>query len=77
MGARPQHAPRYRLLCHRLRELRELAGLTQRTLAERLKKPHSYVHKVEHGDRRIDPIEFIAWCKACGEIGSQELSRFE
>lgn len=29
-------------------------------------KPHSYVHKVETGERRIDPVEFIAWCRSCG-----------
>jgi hypothetical protein len=32
----------------------------ERQLAKRLRKPHSYVHKVEVGDQRIDPIEFIA-----------------
>ena len=26
----------------------------------------TYVHKVETSDRRIDPIEFIAWWRACG-----------
>jgi len=76
MGAGPQHNPRYRQLCERLRALRELAGLTQRALAERLKKPYSYVHKVEHGDRRIDPIEFIAWCRACEMDPTRELGRF-
>jgi len=57
--------------------MREAAGLTQRALAAQLKKPHSYVHKVEHGDRRIDPIEFVAWCRACGQSASNELSGFE
>jgi hypothetical protein len=36
-----------------------------RQLATVLGKAHSYVAKVEHGTRRIDPIEFIAWCVAC------------
>jgi hypothetical protein len=34
-------------------------------MAKKLKKPPSYVHKSEIGDRRIDPIEFVAWCRAC------------
>ncbi len=65
MGARPQHTLAYRRLCSLLRKWRMEAELTQRGLANRLRKPHSYVHKVEVGDRRIDPVEFIAWCKAC------------
>ncbi|GMU38900.1 MAG: helix-turn-helix transcriptional regulator [Phycisphaerae bacterium] len=49
-----------------LRRMREEAGLTQRNLAERLKMHNSMVHRSEIGDRRVDPIEFAAWCRACG-----------
>ena len=42
------------------------AGLTQRALGDRLKKPHTFVHKTETGDRRIDPLEFAMWCVECG-----------
>jgi transcriptional regulator with XRE-family HTH domain len=66
MGARAQHNYAYRRLCGLLRQWRTDADLTQRALASRLGKPHSYVHKSEIGDRRIDPLEFIAWCRACG-----------
>ena len=66
MGARPQHTPAYRRMCGLLRDWRAKAELTQRELATRLKRPPSFVHKVEVGERRIDPIEFIAWCRACG-----------
>lgn len=66
MGTRPQHSAAYRRLCHLLRDYRGDADLTQRALAAKLRKPHSYVYKVENGERRIDPVEFVAWCKACG-----------
>jgi transcriptional regulator with XRE-family HTH domain len=66
MGARPQHSSRYRRLCGLLRGWRTSAGLTQRDLAAKLKKPPSFVHKTEVADRRIDPLELIAWCLACG-----------
>jgi hypothetical protein len=66
MGARPQHTLAYRRFCTLLRGWRDRAGLTQRALAKLLNKPHSYVHKAEVGDRRVDPLEFIAWCEACG-----------
>lgn len=51
--------------------------MTQRALALQLRKPHSYVHKVEVGDRRIDPIEFIAWCHACERQAPASLSDVE
>ena len=30
-------------------------------------RPDTFVHKSETGDRRIDPIEFVRWCRACGQ----------
>jgi transcriptional regulator with XRE-family HTH domain len=54
--------------------LRSEAGLTQRALAEKLRRPHSYVAKVEHGDRRIDPVEFVEWCQACGFDPGSEIT---
>jgi hypothetical protein len=65
-GPRQQHAPAYKRMCALLRAWRTEAELSQRGLAAKLKRPPSYVHKVEVADRRIDPIEFIAWCRACG-----------
>jgi ribosome-binding protein aMBF1 (putative translation factor) len=38
---------------------RERAGLPQRDLAVRLKRPHSFVGRVEAGERCIKVIEFI------------------
>ena len=39
-------------------------GLSQRALAERLGVIHSFVGKVETGDRRLDVFEFIDYCRA-------------
>lgn len=66
MAARPQHKAAYRRLCALLRQMREGAGLTQRDLAIRLKMHNTMVHRSEIGDRRIDPVEFADWCRACG-----------
>lgn len=56
----------YPLLCKTLKEARLAAGLRQVDVAERLEKPQSYVAKVESGERRIDLIETIAYCKSIG-----------
>lgn len=47
-----------------LKNCREEKGMTMRDLATRLGKPHSYVQKVEQGERRLDVIEFIWYCQA-------------
>jgi transcriptional regulator with XRE-family HTH domain len=39
---------------------RKSSGLTQRELATRLRKPPSWVGKIETKERRIDLVEFIA-----------------
>lgn len=67
----------YRRLCGVLRQLRQEADMTQRDLAAKLRKPPSFVHKCEVGDRRIDPVELIYWCKACGASSSRTLAELE
>lgn len=42
-----------------LRAAREDAGLTQVQLAERLKRPQSFVSKSERRERRVDVVEFL------------------
>ena len=74
---KPQHAPAYRRLAQRLRELRVEAGLTQRGLADQIRLPASTVHKIEHGDRRIDPVEFVRWCRVCGVDAGQTLNQLK
>jgi ribosome-binding protein aMBF1 (putative translation factor) len=54
----------HRRLCTALAEARAQVGLTQRELAARLRRPHSYVAKIEGGERRIDVIEFIELARA-------------
>lgn len=49
-----------------LRQIRIDAGLTQVQLAEKLGKPQSYVSKAEMGERRLDFLETLDFCVACG-----------
>jgi transcriptional regulator with XRE-family HTH domain len=43
---------------------REQAGLRQADVARRLKRPQSYVSKIELGERRLDLVEFIQFVRA-------------
>lgn len=53
------HRHQYELFRLLLVTARESAGLTQVQVAQRLKKPQSYVSKYERGERRIDFTEFM------------------
>jgi ribosome-binding protein aMBF1 (putative translation factor) len=56
----------HRALIDILVESREQAGLTQRDLAARLKRPHSFIGRIEAGERRVDVIEFIEITRVMG-----------
>jgi len=58
------HDPRYIKLIHDLVVIRESKKVTQVELASSLKKPQSYVAKVENLDRRIDVLELQDWLNA-------------
>lgn len=58
------HDPRYKKLIVGLISTRETLNITQVQLATTLKKPQSYVAKVENLDRRIDIIELVDWLEA-------------
>jgi DNA-binding XRE family transcriptional regulator len=49
----------HRQLIELLVSARQEAELTQRDLASRLKRPHSFIGRIEAGERRVDVIEFI------------------
>jgi transcriptional regulator with XRE-family HTH domain len=57
-----------------LKKLRRQAGLTQETLAQRLKMPQSFVSKYESGERRLDVLELRHVCTVL-EIGVSEFAK--
>jgi len=65
MATKSQHASAYQEIPAFLRTLREEAGLTQRGLGKRMKKPQSWIYNCESANRRVDVAEFIAWARAC------------
>ena len=64
---RSRSSPRYARLAQLLTEAREAAGLTQVQLALRLRRPQSFVSKIESGERRIDVIELL---EIADEVGA-------
>ena len=46
-----------------LRQVRTDAGFTQIELADKLRRPQSFVSKYESGERRLDLIELREICK--------------
>jgi transcriptional regulator with XRE-family HTH domain len=69
------HTTEYAALRSELCLARKNAGLSQRQLATRLQVPHSWVAKVENGERRIDLVEFGWFLSACGADSRQVANR--
>ena len=69
------HTKEYAALRSELKQARETAGISQRELAERLNVPHSWVAKVENGERRVDLIEFGWFLNACGADSTAAANR--
>ena len=57
-------SPHYLVVRKKLVEMRKAAGLTHRQLAERLGREHSFVWRIEQGERRLDLVEFFWVCRA-------------
>jgi transcriptional regulator with XRE-family HTH domain len=60
------HSDEYKHFVAELRAAREEAGMSQATLASRLKIDRTLVTKAEGGVRRLDLIELRVWLGAMG-----------
>ncbi len=47
--------------------MRTEAGFTQQQLADALEREQSFVWRIEHGERRLDVVEFFWVCEALGQ----------
>ena len=71
------YSPDYERIVALLREVRERAGLSQAELAARLQRPRTFVTKIELGERRIDLLEWLDFCRACDTTPAEFLSGLE
>ncbi|WP_434516641.1 helix-turn-helix domain-containing protein [Dechloromonas sp. ARDL1] len=60
------HSPQYEIFRRLIVQARRDAGLTQTEVALRLRKPQSFISKLERGERRIDVPEFVEIAEAMG-----------
>jgi len=58
------YSPPYQALIAWLRAQRLAKGLTLREVGARVKRPHSWVGKIETGERRLDVAEYVTLCRA-------------
>lgn len=56
----------YSMLRAWLKSQRLEAGLTLRTLTEKLDVPYSIIERIEDGSRKLELFEFIEYCNAVG-----------
>lgn len=77
MNALPRDARQRPPICKILVEARAAAGLSQRQVAKRVGRAHSYIAKIEAGDRRLEVAEFIELARALQVDPKLLLARLE
>lgn len=68
---RTLRSPGHLALMAVLKQARLDAGLTQTELADRLKRPQSFVAKYENGERKVEVVEFVQIVKEIGCDGCE------
>ncbi|MBU0723107.1 helix-turn-helix domain-containing protein [Patescibacteria group bacterium] len=66
------YSKEYKKTIEKLKRARIEVGLKQEEVAEKLKKPQSYISKIERGERRID----IAELQDLAKIYKKEINFF-
>ena len=60
------YSPHYDQLRAWMKQKREESGLSLRTVGEMVGRHHSVVGKLEQDRRKIEMLEFVAYCQAIG-----------
>ncbi len=69
------HSEHGKVIADTLANLRAKTGMTQRDLAQKLGREHSFVAHCELGERRVDLAEFYWFCEACEVSPATEASK--
>lgn len=65
---------RHKALIATLTAARERAGLSQRDLASRLGRAHSFIGKIESGERQLNVLEFCEYAEVLGADAAELLA---
>ncbi|NCO24995.1 helix-turn-helix transcriptional regulator [Candidatus Parcubacteria bacterium] len=57
------YSKEYKGFLSKIKKARQEAGFTQKEVADKLKKPQSYISKIESGERRVDVAELKRFVK--------------
>ena len=68
------HSPENARLIAWLKEQRKGQGLTMRDLAGKLNVSHSFIGKIEQGERRLDVVEYLHYCLVLGVAPEEGLA---
>lgn len=77
VGRTTIYTKEHRRLANLLREVRKERDIRQVDLAKALKRPQSFVSKMEAGQRRVDLVELNEVCRALGIKLSTLVRRYE
>jgi transcriptional regulator with XRE-family HTH domain len=71
------HRPEHQVFTALCRDVRKQAGLSQEALADKLKRPQTFVSSVERGLVRQDFLQLRDWCTRCGTTVAELALEFE
>ena len=66
------YSKEYKDVVDKLKKARQKAGLKQEEVASKLKKPQSFISKIESGERRVD----VAELKQLAKIYKKDINFF-
>lgn len=69
--------PKYKSMINSLVLIRKKSGISQRDLATKLNKAHSYIGRIETFERRLDVVDLINIARALGLSDKEIVKIFE
>lgn len=69
--------PKYKSMINSLVAIRKQQGISQRDLAKKLNKAHSYIGRIETFERRLDVVDLVSMARALNLSDKEILKIFE
>jgi len=69
--------PKYKSMINSLILIRKKSGISQRDLAVKLNRAHSYIGRIETFERRLDVVDLINISRALGMTDKEIMKLFE